>query len=233
MATAPSRVRQVTAMFGRIAPSYDLMNRLLSLGRDQQWRKEAAALAMPPTGGLALDVASGTGDLALAVAAHGCTVVAADPCAPMVSLGREKVQAHPYGSSITFALADALALPYADDTFDCVTVAFGVRNFADPLAGFREMQRVVKPGGRVVCLELMPPSSGLLGKGYQLYLTQLVPRLGGVMSGHPEAYQYLSTSVMAFRTPQELESIMRQAGFSKVFYKRLNLNTIALHVGIK
>lgn len=228
-----TKVRQVTDMFARIASSYDLMNRLMSLGKDQSWRRLAGALAEPPENGLALDVAAGTGDLALAVAERGCRVIAADPCAPMIALGREKMRSQPNGDAITFLLADALALPFPEATFDCVTVAFGVRNFSDLLAGFQEMRRVVKPGGRVVCLEIMPPDNGLLGKGYQLYLTQFIPRLGGVMSGHPEAYQYLCSSVLAFNTPQELEAIMREAGFVDVSYRCLNFNTIALHVGVR
>ena len=226
---------QVSRMFTRIVPSYDLMNSLMSGGRDRSWRELAAALADPPAGGRALDVATGTGDVALALALAGraCQVVGVDACAAMVASGAMKASGSRYGGQLRFALSDALALPFRDAAFDCVTIAFGIRNIADPVGAFREMRRVVKPGGRVVCLEIMPPEGGFLGRCYRFYLTRFIPLLGGWVSGHPEAYHYLSTSVLNFLSPPALQEQMEAAGFSSVAYRELTFNTIALHVGVR
>lgn len=225
------RTARVSRMFARIAPSYDLMNRLMSAGRDQSWRRLAAELTALPPGGLALDVATGTGDLALVLAERAGRVVGADPCAGMVEPGAGKAAGAGLRERVRFVLSDAHALPFAAARFDGVTVAFGVRNMADPLAAFREMVRVVKPGGRVVCLEIMPPGRGLLGRLYHIYLTRFIPFLGGLVSGQPEAYHYLSNSVLAFSSAAELRAIMERAGLVDVSWRNLNLRTIAIHVG--
>jgi len=215
-------------MFARIAHRYDLMNRLMSTGRDQSWRAYAARLATPSPGARVLDVATGTGDLALALQHRGCAVVGLDPCDAMLRLGLEKSN-----RSITCVLADAHSLPFKGEAFDCVTVAFGVRNMADVVAALREMRRVLRPGGRVVCLEIMPPEGGLLGSCYRLYLNRIIPWLGGWVSGHPEAYQYLSGSVMGFQDPEGLKAMMEAAGFLSVAYCLLQLGAIAIHVGFR
>ena len=231
--SAVEKTARVSRMFGRIARSYDFMNRLMSAGQDQSWRQLAADLAQPGPDGIALDVATGTGDLALALAQRTGRVVGADSCADMVTPGVTKIARSGYKQTVRFVLSDAQALPFQSERFDCVTVAFGVRNMASLHAAFTEMRRVVRPNGRVVCLEIMPPSRSILGRGYQLYLTRFIPLLGGLVSGQPEAYRYLSTSVLAFSSAQALRDIMLKAGFNSVTYRTLNFGTIAIHVGVR
>lgn len=233
MVNATEKTAQVSHMFARIVPTYDLVNRLMSAGQDQSWRRLAVALAAPPEHGRALDIATGTGDLAIALAERAKRVVGVDFCAPMLVPAQEKIGRAGLKGEIALCQADALSLPFADESFDCVTVAFGVRNMVDLVAAFREMRRVVRPGGRVVCLEIMRPGTSLLGKGYQLYLTRVIPLLGGLISKDRAAYQYLSASVMGFRNAAELQEIMQAAQFSSVTYQTLNFSTIALHLGVR
>jgi len=234
MTTTPQPLEKtaaVSGMFTRIAGRYDLMNRLMSGGQDQEWRRLTARLATPEPVGLALDVATGTADLALALLDRAQRVVGADPSDGMLALGEQKVKAGGASSRIDLVRCDSQWLPYGDGRFDCVTAAFGIRNMADPVQAFGEMRRVLRSGGRVACLEIMPPANGLLGRAYQVYLTRLIPALGGLVSRQPAAYRYLSDSVLAFRTPEELAAMMRQAGLRNVRYQTLNLGTIALHTG--
>lgn len=230
---ATEKATQVSRMFARIVPTYDLINRLMSAGQDQSWRRLAVAYAAPSAHGIALDIATGTADLAMALAEKTQRVIGVDLCAPMFAPAKEKIRQAGVNGRITLCQADALSLPFADESFDCATVAFGVRNMADLVAAFREMRRVTRPGGRVVSLEIMRPGSGLVGKGYEFYLTKVIPLLGGLVSKDPEAYRYLSASVMGFRSPEELRDIMLVAGFSSVTYRTLSFATIALHVGVR
>ncbi len=225
------KTARVSGMFSRIAGRYDLMNRLMSAGQDQAWRARMAFLAAPLPVDRALDVATGTADSALALLGRAKRVVGADPSDGMLRLGAAKVAAAGAAGRIGLVAADAQWLPFGDAAFDCATVAFGIRNMADPGRAFAEMGRVVRPGGRVVCLEIMPPSNSLLGKGYDLYLTRLIPLVGGWISHQPDAYRYLSDSVLAFRTPEELRDLMTQAGLTQVTFRTLNVGTMALHVG--
>jgi demethylmenaquinone methyltransferase/2-methoxy-6-polyprenyl-1,4-benzoquinol methylase len=225
----PAKTLTVSRMFGRIARKYDLVNRLMSGGRDEAWRAFAARLAAGPKPGLALDVATGTGDLALALQRTGCRVVGLDPCAEMVGFGLDKTSAR----SVSFTLGDAHSLPFHGEAFDCVTVAFGVRNMADPVSAFQEMGRVLRPEGRVACLEIMPPAPGFVGSCYGLYLNRFVPWLGGLISGQPDAYRYFSNSVMHFQDPESLKAIMEAAGLTHVTYYLMHLKTIAIHVGVR
>lgn len=232
-ANLTDKAAQVSRLFARIVPTYDLVNRVMSLGQDQAWRRLATELALPGPGGIALDLACGTGDLSLALAARAARVVGVDVCPEMLPPAVEKTDRAGAAGRVGFLLGEALSLPFPDAAFDCVTVAFGVRNMADPVAAFGEMRRVVAPGGRVVCLEIMRPDRSFLGGCYRAYLTRIIPFIGGVISRQPEAYRYLSSSVMGFYSAEELREKMQAAGFSSVACRKLNFNTIAIHVGVR
>ena len=229
------RRHYVNAMFGRIARRYDLMNTLMTLGLDRGWRDAAARAATPPTNGLALDVGTGTGKLALrlARAMPRGYVVGADFTRPMLRAGQPGLRRRPEGCRVVFVAADALSLPFPNDTFDCVVSAFTVRNLADVGEGFREQARVAKPGGRVVCLELTTPADPLFARLFRVYFRGLVPRIGGLVAGDKRAYTYLPESVAEFPGPRPLAAAMRAAGLERVRFRRLGLGTVALHVGDK
>lgn len=226
------RVAGVREMFSAIAPTYDLLNALLSFGADRRWREEAArsALAGLEPGSALLDVATGTGDLALAVARRrpDVRVVAVDFAAPMLELARRKALGR--GVTVDLVLADGTALPFPDASFDTVTIAYGLRNFGDVAAGLREFRRVLKPGGRLVVLEFPPPPAGPFGALFRCYFTRLLPRLGGTFSGAPRAYAYLPSSVLAFLTPEELRERLLEAGFERVEWRLQTFGVSALHV---
>jgi demethylmenaquinone methyltransferase/2-methoxy-6-polyprenyl-1,4-benzoquinol methylase len=225
----------VRAMFARIAQRYDFMNRLMTLGRDQIWRRYVAQQAPLPQGGLALDVATGTADLALALAwryPHG-RVVGVDFCPEMIGIGQAKVVAAGENPHIRFVIGDALQLPFADGCFDAVTSGFALRNVADIPQAFTEMGRVAKAGGRVVCLEIARPMLPIFRQFFHFYFYRLVPLLGRSIVGQKEAYHYLPHSLTHFLSPEELKAVMEKVGLSKVWYRRLMLGTVAVHVGVK
>ncbi|HZT08735.1 MAG TPA: ubiquinone/menaquinone biosynthesis methyltransferase [Chloroflexota bacterium] len=226
------RGRRVRDMFGRIVPRYDLMNRLMTLGMDGRWRDLAAAAA-EPAGADALDLATGTGDLALALRTHGARhVVAADFCAPMLEAAREKLQRRSE-TAIDLVLADALRLPFADASFDCVASGFLLRNVSDVPRALGEMHRVLRPGGRVVSLELTRLSFGPLSAAFRAYFTYVVPLVGGIVSGDPAAYRYLPASVRVFPPAEVLARTFREAGFQAVTYRTVGFGTTAIHRGQK
>jgi demethylmenaquinone methyltransferase/2-methoxy-6-polyprenyl-1,4-benzoquinol methylase len=222
--------RQVQQMFGRIVPRYDLLNRLMSLGMDGRWRRAAAAAAQPADS-LALDVGTGTGDLALELRRQGAAhVVGADFSSEMLATAEAKAAAEG-DAGISWALADALALPFPDNTFDCVANAFLLRNLADLRAGLAEMARVLKPGGRLVCLDAMQPPPGLFGSLYRLYFNHLLSPLAGTISGDHAAYRYLPNSLEGFPKATELAAILADIGLSDVRFRLLAGGTVALHTG--
>jgi len=231
----PTKADLVRAMFARIAQCYDLMNRLMTLGRDRAWRRYVARQAALPQRGLALDVATGTADLALALtrqSPHG-RVVGVDFCLEMIGVGRAKVAAAGQDPRIRFVMGDALQLPFADGCFDAVTSGFALRNLADIPQAFAEMDRVVKVGGRVVGLEIARPTLPVFRRLFQIYFYRLVPLLGRLIVGQGEAYHYLPNSLTHFLSPDELKAVMEKMGLSKVWVRRLMLGTVAVHVGFK
>ncbi|MEF2277097.1 bifunctional demethylmenaquinone methyltransferase/2-methoxy-6-polyprenyl-1,4-benzoquinol methylase UbiE [Deinococcus sp. YIM 134068] len=229
---ARDKGREVQAMFASIAPRYDLLNRVLSLGVDRGWRREAAreALALGPA--RILDVATGTADFALELKARspGSEVVGSDFVPQMLEIGRAKARARRL--DVRLEEGDALRLPYPDASFDAVTCAFGFRNFADYGRGLAEMWRVLTPGGRLVILEFPPPRPGLFGGVFRLYFRHVLPRIGAVISGNAGAYTYLPESVLAFPDPERLAALMHATGF-RTRYRLLTFGIAAIHVGDK
>jgi demethylmenaquinone methyltransferase/2-methoxy-6-polyprenyl-1,4-benzoquinol methylase len=216
-------------MFDRIAGVYDRMNEVMTAGLHHQWRRRAADLARLAPGARALDVATGTGDLALELArrvAPGGTVVGVDFSERMLELAREKASDVP----VRFEAANALALPYEDDSFDAATVGFGARNFSDLPQGLSEMARVVHPGGRVVVLEITTPTGPPLSTFLDLWFDHLVPVLGRV-AGDADAYSYLPNSVRRFPSPEALAGVMWECGLRSVRYVITAGGIIALHMG--
>jgi demethylmenaquinone methyltransferase / 2-methoxy-6-polyprenyl-1,4-benzoquinol methylase len=224
------RSKFVVQMFGAIADHYDLMNRVMTFGQDGRWRRQAAEVAGLRPGDTVIDVATGTGDLAFEVAEHvlpGGHVVGLDVTEQMLAVARRKAA----GKSlpVAFELGDALRLDYPDGRFDAATCGFGIRNVDDRQGALAEMTRVVRPGGRVVILELTPPANPLARR----YMDEVVPRLGGVIARAREAYTYLPESVQDFPSAETLGRMMQAAGLRKVTYRLLNFGTVALHWGTK
>lgn len=225
----------VRAMFDRIAGRYDLMNRVMTGGLDGRWRRLAAVEAALPPGGAALDVGTGTGDLALelARAAPGARVVGVDYTAGMVGLAPGKAEAAGLAGRAAFARADGQRLPFADASFDAVTSAFVLRNFADLAAAFAEMARVARPGGRVVALEISPVGGTPWAAAFNAYFRHVVPRLGALLAGDAGAYRYLPASAAAFLSPEGVAEAMRGAGLEPLPARRLMGGTLAIHRGVR
>jgi demethylmenaquinone methyltransferase/2-methoxy-6-polyprenyl-1,4-benzoquinol methylase len=218
-------------MFSRIARRYDLMNVLMSFGQDGAWRRFVVNKARPRKGGLALDVATGTGRIAQETARRGANAVGLDFCPPMMVQGRnEGVGA---SEPVYFAGGDALTLPFRNATFDCVTTGFAMRNVIDIEAAFREMVRVVKPGGRIVCMEVGKPRWGVTRLFHQVYTRGVVPLMGRLIVGDSDAYSYLPNSMGKFPPPEELARMMIRAGVRNVRWKQLTFGAVAIHWGEK
>jgi demethylmenaquinone methyltransferase/2-methoxy-6-polyprenyl-1,4-benzoquinol methylase len=218
---APDDVR---SMFDRIAPVYDLMNRVMTMGLDRRWRRLAARAVVRPSDDV-LDACCGTGDLALAAREAGGKVVGVDFSEPMLARARRK------SDEIEWVRADALALPFADGAFDAATVGFGIRNLADLEAGLRELARVLTPGGRLACLEITRPR-GALRPFFRLWFDGLVPLAGKLLPGGA-AYSYLPASVRRFPGPEDLAAAMERSGFAAVSWRLLGGGIVALHVGTR
>ena len=227
----------VRAMFDRIVPRYDLMNRLMTGGRDAAWRRLAVREALRGRNraeARVLDVATGTGDLALALRAAGAgDVIGLDFSAPMLNAAIRKEAMAAGDRRITWVEGDAMSLPFPDASFDAVTVAFGLRNMPSYAAALGEMSRVLRPAGSLVCLETTPLRAPILRVVFDWYFARVVPIVGRMLSGDPDAYRYLPASAAAFPDADLLGTMMLEAGFSHVRYLRLGLGTVALHVAAK
>jgi len=217
---------QVRAMFDRIAGVYDVMNSVMTAGMHHRWRRRAADLAQAGPGDEVLDVATGTGDLAVELASRGATVVASDFSEEMLARARAK------DPGITWEWANAQDLPYSDGRFAAATVGFGARNFSDLPLGIAEMARVVRPGGNVVILEITTPQKPPLSTFFKVWFDHVVPGLGR-LAGDSDAYTYLPNSVKRFPGPQGLAEVMAAAGLRDIRWILTAGGIIALHVGTK
>ncbi|TMM22485.1 MAG: bifunctional demethylmenaquinone methyltransferase/2-methoxy-6-polyprenyl-1,4-benzoquinol methylase UbiE [Actinobacteria bacterium] len=213
----------VRTMFDRIAPVYDAMNHVMTVGLDRRWRRVAAEAVVSP-GDRVLDACCGTGDLTLACARAGGRVTGLDFSERMLERARAK------SSAIEWVQGDALALPFEDGSFDAATVGFGVRNLEDLAGGLAELRRVLRPGGRLGVLEITQPR-GALAPFFRLWFERGVPLMGRVVSGS-SAYTYLPASVRRFPGPDELASLIREAGFGEVRYRLFARGIVALHLGV-
>jgi demethylmenaquinone methyltransferase/2-methoxy-6-polyprenyl-1,4-benzoquinol methylase len=243
----------VRDMFERISQRYDLMNRLMTFGRDGAWRRYTVSqlnLEAQATGcKLVLDVATGTGDLAFETLAQhpDARIIGLDFVPEMLKIAREKASArassdrarHPEAAtrttceSLALLAGDALRIPFPDGAFDGVVTGFALRNVTDIPAAFAEMARVTRPGGRVACLEIAKPQSPLFKGLFALYFYRLVPLLGGWITGQRSAYTYLPHSLSEFLNPDQIASVMSETGWREVSYRRLMLGTVAVHSGIR
>ncbi len=226
---------KIQQMFGAIAPRYDFLNRLLSFGIDRRWRTKAVRLLKYREGSRILDVATGTGDVALEIALRtpdSVTITGADFCKEMVDLGMVKVAASPYANRIDLKVAPCEDLPFANETFDSITIAFGIRNVVDRKLGLAEMWRVLRPGGRMIILEFSTPRSLLFRQLYYFYFRRLLPVVGGMFSRY-NAYKYLPDSVLEFPSQEEFSRMIADAGFRNIHLHELTFGIATIYVGEK
>lgn len=225
--------RYIDRLFAGIAPKYDLLNSVISLGRHKAWRRAAVRMSGLAAGSRAVDVATGTGDFALELArAVGSTgrVVGVDFCGPMLDLAARKLARR---QIISLVRANAEHLPFAADAFDCAAIGFALRNVSSVPATIAEMSRVVKPGGRVISLEIVGPGSRLLVPVWRLYLFGLVPRLAQAFRARREPYDYLRHSVQGFCSREELAGIFRECGLVDIRIRDLTFGVVCIHMGTK
>jgi demethylmenaquinone methyltransferase/2-methoxy-6-polyprenyl-1,4-benzoquinol methylase len=230
-----SKKEQVAAMFNAISPKYDALNRILSAGIDQSWRRKTLR-EIRATGALKLlDVATGTADLALALAKGipGSKVVGVDISSGMLEVGRSKVRAKDLEGRVRLDLGDGEQLPYEESSFDAVTVAFGVRNFENLEQGLRDMRRVLQPGGTLAVLEFSQPTAWPLRSLYLFYFKNILPRIGRMVSKDASAYTYLPNSVQAFPYGEAFAAKLREAGFKSVRIRPLTFGIASLYLAIK
>ncbi|RMG64048.1 MAG: bifunctional demethylmenaquinone methyltransferase/2-methoxy-6-polyprenyl-1,4-benzoquinol methylase UbiE [Calditrichaeota bacterium] len=226
----------VWRMFDRIAPRYDLLNRLLSFRQDVRWRKKLAEF-LPEGQSLHLvDLATGTGDVIITLCRCCPSIVRAtgfDLAGEMLAIGRQKVDRAGLAQQVQLLEGDALRVPLPDCSAEVVTIAFGIRNVEDPLQGLREMHRLLKPGGRALVLEFSLPENALLRAIYLFYFRKILPRIGGLLSGDSYAYRYLNETVETFPYGQAFARLMEQAGFVHVAYRPLTLGVATIYCGTK
>lgn len=233
--TGGSKRDQVEKMFDNIAHSYDLLNRTLSFGIDRRWRKRAIDLLRPFRPKCILDMATGTGDFAIYACneLHPQMVIAADISEEMMKIGREKAIKASLGGNIMFRQEDCLQLSFADNSFDAVTVAFGVRNFADLEKGLCELCRVLKPGGHLVILELCTPEAFPMKQLFGIYSHVVMPAVGSLISKDRRAYSYLPATMAAFPQGEVMKGILEKAGFYEARFRRMTGGICTLYMATK
>ena len=224
-------------MFDSIAPKYDFLNRFLSLRQDVVWRRQMVKAASIPDGGMVLDVACGTCDVALEIKrqrGNQVTVSGTDFSPGMLFLGKEKILSHCCGTmDISLAAGNALALPFKDNCFDALFIAFGIRNIMDRKSALVDFHRTLKKNGKVVILELSAPRQGGFQRLYMTYFQKILPLIGGIFSKNKNAYHYLPASVLKFPGAPSFASTMKKAGFSDIQWKKMTLGIVTLFVGTK
>lgn len=227
--------RYVADLFSRISGRYDLMNDLMTLRMHRRWKREAAASAAQGLSGPAIDVATGTGDLALELARRPEVdyAVGLDMLQGMASQAKSKAVVRGMSASVTMMAGDALSLPFTNDSFACATAGFSLRNMADVSKALSEMIRVVRPGGRVVILELSPMRSGLRSRLFRPVFHRLVPLIGSLVAGDKAAYSYLPRSVDYFLEAHRLAEMLSDLGLAEVAFRRLCFGAVAMHWGVK
>jgi demethylmenaquinone methyltransferase/2-methoxy-6-polyprenyl-1,4-benzoquinol methylase len=224
--------KQIRDMFASIVPRYDTINSLMTLGLDHRWRRQTVLMA-EPRGAVALDIATGTGELAFEMVRQGArTVIGADFCIEMLHAAKHKAARAGMSGRVALIAADAMRLPFADRTFDCIVNGFMIRNVANLRETFAELWRVLRTGGRLVCLDLTAPR-GPLRRFFALYIAAFVPLLGVIVAGNYGAYRYLFDSLSTHPDADQVAAMMREAGFAEVSYKLTGLGTVALHRALK
>lgn len=226
---------QVRAMFDNIAPAYDFMNRAMSFGIDKLWRKKAVSIIKRHGGKNMLDVATGTGDLAINMGKSmpDARITGIDLSEKMIGCGLAKIRSAKLDDRIQLMQADCLDLPFDDDSFDVITVAYGVRNFEKLQQGYNEMARVMKPGGMLVVIELSTPTSRWVLPFYKLYTRHIIPMVGRIVSKDVRAYTYLPESIAAVPQGHAMLSLMEKAGFKQTRHLPLTFGTCTIYIGIK
>lgn len=235
MSTLDKRKKESYKIFDEIAKTYDLLNHLLSFGIDIYWRKKLLQRLPSQKNILALDLATGTGDMAIALAQAPSVekITGLDLSQEMISVGREKIIARNLSHKVALHLGDAVSIPAADGIFDLVTISFGIRNFSDPQASLRDIHRVLNQDGRLLILEFSIPKSRFFKAIYFFYFRYLLPFVGNLLSRHKDAYRYLNQSVEAFAYGEDFANWMQQAGFKKVGFRPLTFGIATLYWGDK
>lgn len=230
-----SKSEQVREMFDSIAPAYDFMNRAMTFGIDKLWRAKAVKMIRNHSPRQILDIATGTGDLAIKLARElpEVKITGVDLSEGMIEIGRKKVAEAGLDERVEMMTGDCLSLPMVDDNYDCVTVAYGVRNFERLLQGYREMLRVLRPGGMLCVIELSTPTSAIVKPLYKIYTRYIIPAVGRMVSKDVRAYSYLPESIAAVPQGDDMLAIMREAGFTDTRHRPLTFGTCTIYTASK
>ncbi|RLZ12310.1 bifunctional demethylmenaquinone methyltransferase/2-methoxy-6-polyprenyl-1,4-benzoquinol methylase UbiE [Faecalibacter macacae] len=229
-----TKKKQVEQMFDNISPKYDLLNRILSGGIDIQWRKDVIKMVQSAKPATILDIATGTGDLAIMMAKNtNAQITGLDLSAGMLEVGRKKVEAEGLNNRVTMIQGDSENLPFEDNSFDCITVSFGVRNFENLEKGLSEIRRILKPGGTFIILEFSYPTSFPMKQLYTFYSKNILPAIGKLISKDQSAYTYLPDSVAAFPHGEEMKNILKNVNFTQPIDKKLTFGIASIYKSVK